>query len=373
MKIGVLGGGQLGRMMGLEGVRLGQEFVFFDPAPDACAGQLGRHICAEYDDQDALTEFAEAVDVVTLDFENVPTAATDFLSASKPVRPGSQALRMAQDRLTEKTFFSDLQIPCPLFSPASDWEQLEASCREIGYPCVIKTRRMGYDGKGQAVVHNDGELAQAWESLKDNDLIVEAFVEFKRELSIIGVRSVSGSTAFYPLTENRHKDGILITSFAPAVADDVRDEAQRYAGKILDSLDYCGVLALELFDMGGRLMANEMAPRVHNSGHWTLDGAVTSQFENHLRAVMDWPLGSTNAIGATAMMNWIGAMPDPANALSYPNARWHDYGKKPRAGRKVGHVNICADNILALQAELGKFAMALGEQLKSSGADAFLR
>ncbi len=373
MKIGVLGGGQLGRMMAIEGVRLGQEFVFFDPAQDACAGQLGEHICAEYDDEQALSEFADACDIITLDFENVPVAATDFLARSRPVRPGSLALKMAQDRLVEKTFFSDLQIPCPLFSPASSWDQLKLSCQEIGFPCVIKTRRMGYDGKGQAVVKDLQELESAWKALEGNDLIVEAFVEFKRELSIIAVRSVSGVTAFYPLAENRHKEGILITSFAPAVAEDVEEEAQRYASKALDALDYCGVLAIELFDMGGRLMVNEMAPRVHNSGHWTLDGAVTSQFENHLRAIMDWPLGSTSAIGATAMMNWIGAMPDPSNALSYPNARWHDYGKKPRAGRKVGHVNICADNIVSLQVELGKFAMALGEQLKSSGVDAFLR
>lgn len=373
MKIGVLGGGQLGRMMALEGVRLGQEFVFFDPAPDACAGQLGEHICASYDDEEALAQLADAADIITLDFENVPVSATDMLSERRPVRPGSLALKMAQDRLVEKTFFTDLQIPCPLFSAASDWPQLQHSCEEIGYPCVIKTRRMGYDGKGQAVVNDAAELKQAWDKLQGQDLIVEGFVEFKRELSIIAVRSVNGSTVFYPLTENRHKNGILITSFAPAVADDVTEEAQRYATKALDALEYCGVLTIELFDMGGRLMVNEMAPRVHNSGHWTLDGAVTSQFENHLRAVMGWPLGSTSAVGASAMMNWIGAMPDPANALSYPNAHWHDYGKKPRAGRKVGHVNICADDIVSLQAELGKFAMALGEQLKQSGADAFLR
>ncbi|MFK7958408.1 MAG: 5-(carboxyamino)imidazole ribonucleotide synthase [Lysobacterales bacterium] len=373
MKIGVLGGGQLGRMMALEGVRLGQEFVFFDPAEDACAGQLGEHICAQYSDQNALAQLADACDVITLDFENVPVSATDFLADKCPVRPGSTALKMAQDRLIEKTFFTDLQIPCPLFSPASDWGQLESSCNDIGFPCVVKTRRMGYDGKGQAVVRDNAELKVAWEQLQGNDLIVEKFVEFKRELSIIAVRSVRGVTEFYPLAENRHKNGILITSFAPAVANDVEEEAQRYATKALDALDYCGALAIELFDMGGRLMVNEMAPRVHNSGHWSLDGAVTSQFENHLRAIMDWPLGSTRAMGATAMMNWIGAMPDPSNALSYPNARWHDYGKKPRAGRKVGHVNICADDIVALQTELGKFAMALGEQLKSSGADAFLR
>ncbi|MEM9532339.1 MAG: 5-(carboxyamino)imidazole ribonucleotide synthase [Pseudomonadota bacterium] len=373
MKIGILGGGQLARMMALEGVKLGQEFVFLDPAEDACARALGEHICAPFDDEEALTRLADQCDVVTLDFENVPVTATDFLAERVPMRPGSAALRVAQDRMAEKTFFSDRGIDCPLFAPADTEEELRAACEEIGLPCVIKTRRMGYDGKGQAVLEDLSQASEIFQVLGGGDLIVEAKVPFKRELSIIACRSASGATVFYPLAENRHKNGILVTTFAPAVADHLLDQAKRYATRILDALDYCGVLAVELFDLDGRLLVNEIAPRVHNSGHWTLDGAVTSQFENHLRAIMDWPLGSTNAIGATAMMNWIGAMPDPSNALSYPNAHWHDYGKKPRPGRKVGHVNICAPDIVALQAELGRFAMALGEQLKSSGADAFIR
>ena len=232
---------------------------------------------------------------------------------------------------------------------------------------------MGYDGKGQLVVRDRDSLRQAWNDLGHTPLIVEELVRFKRELSIIAVRSTRGEVGFYPLTENRHKKGILVTSFAPASADKVTDPARKYARKILEALDYCGVLAVEFFDLGEGLMANELAPRVHNSGHWTIEGAVTSQFENHLRAIMGWPLGSTDPVGASAMLNWIGAMPDPSNALSYPNAHWHDYGKKPRAGRKVGHVTINGENMVQLQVELGRFALALGNQLEACGAGAFIR
>ncbi|MDJ0654007.1 MAG: 5-(carboxyamino)imidazole ribonucleotide synthase [Xanthomonadales bacterium] len=373
MKVGVLGGGQLGRMMALAGVPLGQEFVFLDPAEDACAGVVGDLICAPYDDEAALAQLADAVDIVTYDFENVPVASARSLSDSLPVFPRYQALEVSQDRLREKTFFSDAGIPCALFASVDSYDDLVSAADEMGYPCVLKTRRMGYDGKGQRIIQDRQQVDQAWSDLGGQALILEAFVRFKRELSIIAARSTRGETVFYPLTENRHKDGILITSFAPANAGLLVERARAYAIKVLDNLDYCGVLTIEFFDVDDGLVANEMAPRVHNSGHWTIDGAVTSQFENHLRAIMGWPLGSTDPVGASAMLNWIGAMPDPSNALSYPNAHWHDYGKKPRAGRKVGHVTINAENILALQAELGKFALALGEQLKESGVEAFTR
>ncbi len=371
MKIGILGGGQLARMLALAGYPLGQQFIFLDPAEDACAGELGEHICAEFDDQSALDELAEKADIVTLDFENVPVATVEYLQKSVPVLPGSRALEVAQDRVIEKNFLSSLGIPCSLYAPIDSFDDLERAANEIALPAVLKTRRMGYDGKGQRVLQSSEDLGDAWADLGGQPLILEKFVEFRRELSIIAARSTTGDIAYYPLTENRHKNGILVTSFAPAVANTVLEQAEDYARKVLESLDYYGVLAIEFFDVGDRLIANEMAPRVHNSGHWTIDGAVTSQFENHLRAIMGWPLGSTDAYGASAMMNWIGAMPDPSNALAYPDAKWHDYGKKPRAGRKVGHVNIRAEDIVKLQSELAKFAMALGDQFQASGAGAF--
>ncbi|MEM9301671.1 MAG: 5-(carboxyamino)imidazole ribonucleotide synthase [Pseudomonadota bacterium] len=371
MKIGILGGGQLARMMALAGYPLGHEFVVLDPAKDACAGQLCEHICADYNDEEALAELADRCEVITLDFENVPVTAVDFLADKRPVRPGAKALGVAQDRLAEKNLFTELGIPCAPFAAVDSLAALEAALGELGYPAVLKTRRLGYDGKGQVVIEEPGAVNAAWEELGGQPLILEGFVRFKRELSIIAVRSTTGDTVFYPLTENRHKNGILVTSFAPAAAPAVEPLAQRHITKLLDHLDYCGVLTLELFDLGDHLVANEIAPRVHNSGHWTIDGAVTSQFENHIRAVLGWPLGATRAHGASAMLNWIGAMPDPATGLSYPDAHWHDYGKKPRAGRKVGHVNLNATDIVALQSELAKFAMALGQQLKNEGADAF--
>ncbi len=373
MRIGILGGGQLARMLALAGYPLGQEFVFLDPQPDACAGQVGRLICAPFDDQQALDEFTEGVDLVTLDFENVPLAAARQVAERRPLLPRPGALEVAQDRLREKTLFTDLGIPCPLFAAVDSHDELIARADEIGFPCVLNTRRMGYDGKGQEIIRDRASLDRAWDQLGGAPLLLEQFVRFKRELSILALRSTRGEIAYYPLTENRHKKGILISSFAPASAAAVEDAARRHARRIIEALDYRGLLAVEFFDRGDALLANEIAPRVHNSGHWTIDGAVTSQFENHLRAIMGWPLGSTEAIGASAMLNWIGAMPDPSSALSYPNAHWHDYGKKPRAGRKVGHVTINSGDMVSLQAELARFALALGKQLEASGAAAFTR
>lgn len=371
MKIGILGGGQLARMLALAGYPLGHEFVVLDPAEDACAGQLCEQLQADYDDEAALDALAEQCDVVTLDFENVPVAAVERIAAQVPVRPGRTALAVAQDRLAEKNLFTELGIPCAPYAPVEARADLERAVAALGYPAVLKTRRMGYDGKGQAMLESPSDLAPAWQRLGGEPLLLEGFVRFRRELSLLAVRSTTGATAYYPLTENRHKNGILVTSFAPAAAPAVEPLARRHVDKLLERLDYVGVLALELFDLGDHLLASEIAPRVHNSGHWTIDGAVTSQFENHLRAILGWPLGSTRALGASAMLNWIGAMPDPATGLAYPDAHWHDYGKKPRPGRKVGHVTLTASDILSLQSELARFAMALGQQLREEGADAF--
>lgn len=362
MKVGVVGGGQLGRMMALAGIPLGLEFTFLDPKPDACAGQVGRLIQGNFDSHRTLSRLASACDVATYDFENVPEESARWLEKRIPVFPPSQALAAAQDRLTEKTLFTRLGIPTPEFQAVDSREQLLEAARALGFPCVVKTRRFGYDGKGQRLLEREADVGEAWEALGDHALIVEKFVRFKREVSVIGVRGADGEIRFWALTENRHRSGILATSLAPAHPGKAESQGRQYVQKLLEHFQYVGVLCLELFDLGDRLLANEMAPRVHNSGHWTIEGAETSQFENHLRAILGWPLGSTAAVGCSAMINWIGAIPDPAQGLACETAHWHDYGKTPREGRKVGHVTLRADSLMKLQAQIGQFALVLGRQ-----------
>lgn len=361
MKVGVVGGGQLGRMMALAGYPLGLDFVFLDPKADACAGQVGSLIQGDFDDRSALGRLASECDVATYDFENVPEGSARWLEEHIPVFPPSGALATAQDRLAEKTLFTRLGIPTPQYQTVDSREQLASAAQAIGFPCVLKTRRLGYDGKGQRVLKSDEDLDPAWEALGSQALILEQYVQFKREASVIAVRGADGEIRHYPLVENRHRGGILATSFAPASPGRTEAQGRQYLEQLLEHFSYVGVLCLELFDMGDRVLANEIAPRVHNSGHWTIEGAETSQFENHLRAVVGWPLGSTEAIGCSAMINWIGAMPDPAQALGCDNAHWHDYGKAAREGRKVGHVTLRADDLMRLQALVGRFALVLGQ------------
>lgn len=372
MNIGILGGGQLARMMAIAGYPLGHRFVVFDPAEDACAGDLCEHIQAAYEDEAALDRFAQRVDLITLDFENVPVETVRYLKQSRPVYPDDRALEVAQDRLTEKDYLTSLGIGCAPYRAIEDRDQLIEALTEFGYPSVLKTRRMGYDGKGQAVIRDESAVDEAWASLSGQALILEQFIEFDREVSMISARSPSGDVALYPLTENRHKDGILMTSFAPALGEELLEDASRVILRLMESLDYVGILTVEFFVCQNKLVANEIAPRVHNSGHWTIDAGVCSQFENHIRAITDWPLGSTEMTGAAAMLNWIGTLPDPSSALSYKNAHWHNYGKKPRPGRKVGHVTLSADSPLGLQAEIAGFMLALSQQLQQSGSDTFL-
>lgn len=341
--IGVLGAGQLGRMMALAGIPLGARFRFLDPNPDSPAGRLGELVVAPYDDADALRRFAEGLDAVTYEFENVPAAATDvFAACSIPVYPPPEALRVSQDRLVEKETLNDLGIPTPPFVPVESFDALRRACVELGYPAVLKTRRFGYDGKGQARLYDDADIDPAWEQLHGaGPLILESFVTFDRELSLLCVRGRDGATAFYPLCENTHRAGILRESVFPAEnAPD--DQARALGGRLLDHLDYVGVLAIEFFDVGGRLLVNEIAPRVHNSGHGTIEGAETSQFENHVRAVMGLPLGSTRPVGVSIMHNIIGNWPDRAALLAIDGAHVHDYEKVPRRARKIGHVTVRA-------------------------------
>ena len=346
MLVAVVGGGQLGRMLGLAGLPLGLHFRFLDPNPDAPAGDVGELIVGEYDDEDGLKRLAGGADVVTYEFENVPVDAARGLERYAPVFPSPRALEVTQDRLAEKTLFGVVSIPFHAYRPVDSLEELREAIDEVGTPALLKTRRMGYDGKGQFEVFDESHAATAWEAVGGASSILEALVEFDRELSVIAVRDREGETRCYPLVENVHREGILRTSVAPApdVSLDLRTHAERYANAILDELGYVGVLALELFQVGDRLLANEIAPRVHNSGHWSIEGAHTSQFENHLRAILGLPLGSIAPRGSSGMVNLIGAEPDTAPVLEIPGAHLHRYGKAPRPGRKLGHVTVVADD-----------------------------
>ena len=353
MKIGILGGGQLGRMLALAGYPLGMSFRFLDPSPEAPAGQMAEHIVGDYDNEPALARFLEGLDVVTFEFENVPVETARAIARKVPVYPPPQALETSQDRLVEKRFFRSLGIPTPPFEPVSSLDELRAAAAQLGLPAVLKTRRMGYDGKGQYLLRGEPDIEQAWQALGSVPLILEGFVQFSRELSVIAVRGHDGQTVCYPLVENTHREGILRTSIAPASVDPgAHASAEEYAHHAMQALDYRGVLAIELFDTGSELIANEMAPRVHNSGHWTIEGAETSQFENHLRAVAGLPLGSRECVSQSAMLNLIGTVPKSEDVLSVPGAHLHLYGKAPRPGRKLGHITLRADDKEKLAAGL---------------------
>jgi 5-(carboxyamino)imidazole ribonucleotide synthase len=344
MLVAIVGGGQLGQMLALAGIPLGHRFRALDPSPDAPAGQVCEQIVGPYDDRRALDRLVERADVLTYEFENVPVEAVRDLEPRVPVAPPSASLEATQDRLTEKRLLRDLGIPTAPFAAFHDEASLEAARAVVrGGDAVLKTRRLGYDGRGQAVLRG-GEPADAvWGALgpPGGGYLLEGFVAFRRELSIVAARDAEGRTAHYALAENVHRAGILRSSRAPAdVSVDVEAEAHRYADLVLERLGHVGVLAIELFETADALLANEIAPRVHNSGHWTIEGAETSQFENHVRAVTRMPLGPTDPVGRSAMVNLIGAAPDPAAVAAIPGAHLHLYGKEQRPGRKLGHVTI---------------------------------
>ena len=355
--VAVLGGGQLGRMLALAGIPLGIVFRFLDPSPDATAGALGLLVVGALGDETAITDVSEGTEVVTYEWEGVPAEGARFVAATgRPVLPPPVALDVTQDRLREKELCRRLGIGIPEFAVVDDRADLERAVKEIGLPAVLKTRRGGYDGKGQTALREPHDVERAWSELGGVPLVLESLVPFDRELSVLSVRGRDGATACWPLVENHHDAGILRRSYAPAPAltGQLQATAERLVGKILDELEYVGVLAVELFDVHGDLLVNELAPRVHNSGHWSIEGAVTSQFENHLRAILGWPLGSTAAIGVNAMVNCIGAMPDAAAVLTIPGAHLHDYAKAPRPGRKVGHVTITAPDAGDLRAPVAR-------------------
>jgi 5-(carboxyamino)imidazole ribonucleotide synthase len=363
MTIGILGGGQLGYMLALAGYPLGLRFRFLDPSPEAPVGRIAQRITAAFDDHSALDRFSAGLEAITYEFENVPVDTTRYLSQRVPVFPPSAALEEAQHRVREKNLFQKLAIATTDFAPVPTPNGLDAALKKIPLPAILKTCRMGYDGKGQWILHTPEDVARAKSALSaehftsqpnEAALILERFVPFSRELSIIAVRSRSGETAFYPLIENHHRCGILRLSIAPAprLSHALQQAAEVAARSILETLNYVGVLCIEFFEVHGRLLANEMAPRVHNSGHWTIEGAVTSQFENHLRAILDLPLGSTTTYAPCAMLNLLGDVPDPREVLALPDAHLHLYGKESRPGRKLGHLTIRAADFDALRQRL---------------------
>ncbi|MDD2739108.1 MAG: 5-(carboxyamino)imidazole ribonucleotide synthase [Methylomonas lenta] len=343
MKVGILGGGQLARMIALAGYPLGLQFVVLDPDEHAGAGGLSEHLHGAYDDPDLLAQLAEKADVVTYEFENVPAHVAEFLSSHTTVYPPANALAVAQDRLVEKNFFNDLGIGTAPYAAVDDLHDLQDAMPTIGFPAILKSRRMGYDGKGQIVLKSTDDLAAAWHAMQGAPSIVEGFVSFQREVSIIAARRPSGDIVFYPLSENQHSGGILRLATA-CTNDDEQAMAEDYVRRLLEKLDYVGVIALELFDVDGQLLANEFAPRVHNSGHWTIEGSETSQFENHLRAILDLPLGSTQTRGFAAMINFIGGLPQTQELLNLSHVHCHLYDKAPRKGRKVAHATLRTDD-----------------------------
>jgi 5-(carboxyamino)imidazole ribonucleotide synthase len=361
--VGVLGGGQLARMLALAGAPLGIRFLIVDNAADACAGQVAPLLSADWRDFDALEGFARRIDVATFDFENVPADTANWLAERTRVFPNPRALGATQDRFIEKTLFHELGLDTPAFAAVDSRADLERALATIGYPAVLKTRRLGYDGKGQFRLKSAADVGAAWAALAGVPLILEAWIAFDREVSLVAVRGRNGEFCTYPLVQNWHADGILSATLAPAPrAQALAESAVRHAQGIAEHLDYVGVFALELFVKDGQLLGNEIAPRVHNSGHWTIEGAPCSQFENHVRAVLGLPLGDTSALGVSVMLNWIGELPDARPILAESGAHWHDYGKSARPGRKVGHATLCTSTDGEMREGLARIARALGRE-----------
>ena len=341
--IGILGGGQLGRMMSVAASRLGFKTCVFEPGGDCPASHVANyHFQAAYEDEAALRKFANSVDVITYEFENIPTSALDILEDLKPVHPDRMALRVSQDRLVEKAFLNDLGLKTAPFAAVDDLTDLTEAMSEIGLPAILKTRRFGYDGKGQARIKEEAQADQAFADMAGASAILEGFVDFTHEVSVIGARNAAGDVSCFDPGENVHRDGILRTTTVPArLSPSQRTDAVLLAAKILNKLDYIGVMGVELFVTSDGLIVNEIAPRVHNSGHWTQQGCTVDQFEQHIRAIAGWPLGDGTRYTDVVMENLIGDDMDRVPEIARdPAASLHLYGKaEVKAGRKMGHVN----------------------------------
>jgi 5-(carboxyamino)imidazole ribonucleotide synthase len=361
-RVGVIGSGQLGRMMALAGTPLDVDFVFYDEAIESPSARLGQTI--QPSTADSFEAFLDSVDVITYESENTDADLVAKINLVKPVYPGETSLRKSQHRLVEKNTFRDLGIQTADFLRVTNKAELERACKELGLPIVLKTTTMGYDGKGQAVVKTAADIDTAWKSLQGNELIAESFVTFSRELSVIAVRDTSGNTRVYPLAENDHSDGILRVSRVPVIglSKEKQAQAEEFVITMLNHLGHVGVLTLELFDTDAGLIANEMAPRVHNSGHWTIEGTASSQFENHVRAICGMPLGDTaSREKCAAMINIIGKHGDRDKVLSMGRAFLHTYSKTERLNRKIGHINLLGDSAAEINASIEKLSAFVNE------------
>ena len=341
--IGILGGGQLGRMLAVAASRLGLKAHIFEPGANPPAGQVADQVTtASYDDEAALHRFAQSVDVITYEFENIPTSALDILEQISPIRPGRRALAISQDRLSEKEFLTGLGLKVAPYANVTSAAEAEAAAQSIGTPSILKTRRMGYDGKGQVRLKNVSDMEQAWQAMQGAPSVLEGFINFSHEVSVIAARTSDGQVACYDPGENVHREGILHSTTVPAsLSAAQRMDAVLLAGQILNALDYVGVMGVELFVTADGLIVNEIAPRVHNSGHWTQNGCDICQFEQHIRAVAGWPLGDGSRHSDMRMENLIGADMDRVPELRKTNAALHLYGKSEvKPGRKMGHVNF---------------------------------
>jgi 5-(carboxyamino)imidazole ribonucleotide synthase len=358
--VAVLGGGQLGRMLGLAGIPLGLRFRFLDPSAGAPAAAVGHLVVGRFDDPAALEELAAAANIVTYEWEGVPAATAHHLATRVPVYPSARSLAVSQDRLAEKELCRSLSIPTAPFV-AVEHDRVADELARVGAPAILKTRSGGYDGKGQVRISSVAGAADAGTALAgQGPLLLEAEVDFVRELSVLACRGHDGEVVVYPVVVNEHAGGILRRSRPGVVADDVEAAASAIAGRLVEALDHVGVMCVELFETrAGELLVNELAPRVHNSGHWTIEGAATSQFEQHLRAILGLPLGDTRLVAPCAMVNCVATLPDRAAILRVPGARLHDYEKAPRAGRKVGHVTIVAPDHDTLDARLARVDAAM--------------
>ncbi len=366
MKVGIFGGGQLGRMMALAGYPLNLRFSFFDANRDCPSAPLGECLGDAEGSSAALEQFLASADVFTYEFENIPTAWVEAIASRKPVYPGVKSLAVSQNRLNEKALFEKLGIPAAAYRRIGSEQDLREAVVALGLPLVVKTVTGGYDGKGQFVLRTFEDIASAWSALgKAAPLLAEAFVTYERELSIVAVRGRDGETRCYPLAWNTHHEGILSHSIVPAPGVDAATcaQAERYITAILHELDHVGVMTLEMFQTSRGLYANETAPRVHNSGHWSIEGAICSQFENHMRAIAGLPLGVTDAIRPSAMINIVGRHPDTAEILAIPETHLHLYAKEERPGRKLGHITVTATDPAALNARIADVAQRLPNRM----------
>ncbi|MFA6036629.1 MAG: 5-(carboxyamino)imidazole ribonucleotide synthase [Legionellales bacterium] len=341
--VGIIGAGQLARMLTLAAYPFGIKTKCLSFADENPASDVTEVIICQENDQDAIKNFVNQVEIVTIETENIPIAFAKKIAAQKPLYPSVETLAIAQDRLQEKQLFRNFNINTAQFYAIDSLEALKAAAKQLGFPCILKTRFYGYDGKGQAVIKCEQDLLQAWEQLGTHALILESFVPFEMEVSLICARNLNGQIEFYPLTHNEHQNGILRVSQAP-YKHPLAELAQTQVSHLLKHLNYVGVFTVEFFIANNTLIANECAPRVHNSGHWTIEGAHTSQFEQHIRAVCNLPLGSTKPRGFSLMHNCIGHMPEIEKVLTIPGAHYHTYEKTPRINRKVGHITLCSEN-----------------------------